>query len=145
MTKAPISIDLAKSGQLASVLTHVDYPAFNNDVACADKDTEAFFSESAVKISKAKSLCAECPMIQECATWAIRHEEYGVFGGLSAKERQMMRGGQPALNTQDVTKLRNEIKFILEASAKEVALKFGVQSRTVVRWRNILRPLGMVG
>ena len=145
MTKTPIAIALAKKGQLASMLQHVDYPNFNDEVPCAGKDTEMFFSERPSQISKAKSMCAECPMMQQCAAWAVRYEDYGVFGGLSAKERQLMRGGEPVLNTDDVTNLRAEIKYIFDASAKEVAMRFGVQSRTVVRWRNILRPLGMVG
>lgn len=145
MTKTPITIDLAKKGQLTTMLTNLEFPDFGSEAACFGQDTELFYSDDTKDIAAAKAICADCPLIQECATWAVQHEEFGVFGGLSAKERNLMRGGQPPVDTQLVAKIRAEIKFIFDASAREVALRFGVQTRTVVRWRNILRPLGMVG
>ena len=145
MTKSPVTINLAKKGQLKTVLKDLDFPDFGNDAACFGQDTELFYSEDTQAIASAKGICSGCPLIKECATWAVQHEEFGVFGGLSAKERKLMRGGLPAVDTQLVAKIRAEIKFIFDASAKEVALRFGVDTRTVVRWRNILRPLGMVG
>ena len=145
MTKTPISIHLAKNGQLENMLNNLDFPNFGSEAACAGLDTQLFYSERIKDIAVAKAVCSRCPFATQCATWAVQHEEFGVFGGLSANERKLMRGGQPAIDTQFATKLRSEIKFIFDASAKEVALRFGVETRTVVRWRNILRPLEMVG
>jgi hypothetical protein len=104
-------------------------------------DTELFFSESKTQIARAKAVCQGCPIMRECASWAIRHEEFGVFGGLSAKERHVIRGGQPVTDTSDIENIRADLQFIMLASAREIALRFGVDIRTVVRWRNILRPL----
>jgi WhiB family redox-sensing transcriptional regulator len=140
-----MTINLAKKGQLKTMLTDQAFPDFGIDAACFGQDTELFYSDDTKDISAAKAICGACPVIKECATWAVQHEEFGVFGGLSAKERNLMRGGQPAVDTQLVAKIRAELNFIFDASAKEVALRFGVQTRTVVRWRNILRPIGMVG
>jgi hypothetical protein len=79
--------------------------------------------------------------MRSCAEWALRFEDYGVFGGLSAKERYLLRGGKSALNPQEQEIVWQETTFILRASAKEVALRFGVEPRTVVRWRNLLAPM----
>ena len=90
-------------------------------------------------------MCQGCPVIKQCADWAIRYEEFGVFGGLSAKERNMIRGANGPLDPNAIELAKRDLKFILEASAREVALRFGVDTRTVVRWRNILRPVKEVG
>lgn len=40
----------------------------------------------------AKKLCRECPVLLECADYAIEaEEEYGVWGGMSANERRKLR------------------------------------------------------
>ncbi len=141
MTKAPISIRLARRGVLPTSFDLSPLPNFGDNAACANADTELFFSEKKVDIASAKSICYECPLIQKCAAWAIRYEEYGVFGGLSAKERHLLRGSKPVLNPQEQEIVWQEVTYILRASAKEVAIRFGVETRTVVRWRNVLAPL----
>ena len=41
-----------------------------------------FFSDELQDIARAKSICAECPVIVECLEGAIeRHEPFGVWGG----------------------------------------------------------------
>ena len=41
-----------------------------------------FFSEELQDIAKAKSICAECPVIHQCLEGAaIRREPWGVWGG----------------------------------------------------------------
>ena len=40
------------------------------------------------RITQAKQICRRCPVISQCATWALRtREPYGVWGGLSETER----------------------------------------------------------
>jgi len=52
-------------------------------------------------IRQAKKLCESCPVITECAEYAINAmEPYGVWGGLSPRERVAVRGlgrGRPKL------------------------------------------------
>ena len=141
MTKAPISIRLARQGVMATGLQQVQLPDFSNDAACVDSSPELFFAETPREIASAKSICNQCPLIRNCAEWALRFEEYGVFGGLSAKERHLLRGGQPALDPNEQEIAWRQTEFILLASAKEVAMRFGVEPRTVVRWRNLLAPM----
>ena len=42
--------------------------------------------------ANAKAVCATCPVIQQCLTWAMTvNEPYGVWGGKSADERHAIR------------------------------------------------------
>lgn len=141
MTKAPLSIQLARKGVLPMAIQQVPLPNFGDSAACLNSDTELFFSERAGDVAAAKSICHSCPLMRSCAEWALRFEDYGVFGGLSAKERYLLRGGKSALNPQEQEIVWQETTFILRASAKEVAMRFGVEPRTVVRWRNLLAPM----
>ena len=141
MTKAPTAIRMAREGNLPTELSQDPLPSFGERAACRRSDPELFFSESVRDIAAAKSICYSCPLVSNCAEWAIRFEDFGVFGGLSAKERYLLRGAKPALNPQEQETAFQEVQFILRASAKEVASRFGVETRTVVRWRKLLDPM----
>jgi WhiB family redox-sensing transcriptional regulator len=63
--------------------------------ACRDVDSAVFFSpdgergpKRAAREARAKAICAGCPVIRQCALHAIWYgERYGVWGGLSERER----------------------------------------------------------
>lgn len=135
----PVPIKLAKKGQLQAVLVRSAYPSFKEAAACFGAHTELFYSEDAGDIREAKSYCTACPVVKQCADWALKHEDFGTFGGLTEKERFMLRGGKPALNPQDIDAFRAEMKFILQSPAREVAKRYQVDTRTVVRWRKSLK------
>jgi hypothetical protein len=141
MTKAPTAIRLAREGILPTELSHMPLPSFGERAACRRSDPEVFFSDRVGDIAAAKSICYSCPLIQNCAQWAIRFEEFGVFGGLSAKERHLLRGAKPPLNPMEQEIALQEVAYILGAPAKVVAARFGVEPRTVVRWRKLLSPM----
>ena len=45
------------------------------------------------RIDQAKAICQSCPVITECATWALKtREPYGVWGGLSEDDRAATLG-----------------------------------------------------
>jgi WhiB family transcriptional regulator, redox-sensing transcriptional regulator len=60
--------------------------------ACREMDSWIFFPEGRTNegdVRWAKRICRDCPVRAECQEWALsRHEEYGVWGGLSDKERK---------------------------------------------------------
>jgi len=60
---------------------------------CLGTDPEAFFPPSGITtdLQAAKRVCAACPIMDECAEWAIRHESDGLWGGLMPTERQRIR------------------------------------------------------
>ena len=66
--------------------------------ACHQADGELFFSPDGERGTAkrrreraAKAICAVCPVREDCAAYAIRnHERYGVWGGLSEHERELI-------------------------------------------------------
>lgn len=79
-------------------------PDWTEDAACArvsDDEKEYFFSSNSEKISKAKEICAECPVRRMCLETALeRHERWGVWGGVDSEElrRDMAVGLDGMLN-----------------------------------------------
>jgi WhiB family redox-sensing transcriptional regulator len=74
--------------------------------ACRGMDVEIFYHparercrQKNQRITQAKAVCQTCPVITECATWALQtREPYGVWGGLSEDERAAILGiRQPAI------------------------------------------------
>lgn len=64
---------------------------------CREVGSEFFFPEED-KVSSggetytfARIICSGCPVSKECLEWAIRHEEYGMWGGKSPRERRLIR------------------------------------------------------
>ena len=38
-----------------------------------------------------KKICAGCEVRQQCLDWAVRHEGYGLWGGMTPRERMQIR------------------------------------------------------
>jgi hypothetical protein len=139
MNKTPELILIAKRENLKFLKDFTNLPELTGNEACLNAEPELFFSEFALDIAEAKATCGNCPLIQVCANYAIKHENYGVWGGMSADERYEARGRHDAYDTTDIERLSEEMQYIMTASAKDVAAKYGAQTRTVVRWRNTIR------
>ena len=56
--------------------------------ACRDHDTEAFFVEGRSK--EAKKICSECEVESECLIFALETNSLGVWGRTTTAERQRM-------------------------------------------------------
>lgn len=39
----------------------------------------------------AREICYRCPVNVECLDWALDNEEYGMWGGVAARDRARMR------------------------------------------------------
>lgn len=63
--------------------------------ACRDRPADVFFhtenergAAREARDAAAKSICAGCPVIRDCASHALRvREPYGVWGGMTEEER----------------------------------------------------------
>lgn len=62
-----------------------------DDAACRGMDPELFYAEGGAAIAKMKEVCAVCPVRQKCLEWAVTREEFGVWGGTTARERAALR------------------------------------------------------
>lgn len=47
--------------------------------------------EKWVGIKSVRSTCARCPIWSQCASYAIENEKFGIWGGLSSRERKAFR------------------------------------------------------
>ena len=58
--------------------------------ACIGSDPELFASGVTSRVLKAKAICADCPVIDQCLTFALDNEDFevGVYGGLTGDERR---------------------------------------------------------
>ena len=59
---------------------------------CAQTDPELFFPEKGGSVREAKAVCAGCPVCAQCLEHALAHDErFGVWGGLSERERRRLK------------------------------------------------------
>jgi hypothetical protein len=140
MTKRPEIVKFASKNNLEVLTDFVNLPKWKGNEAClVVEDLDFFFSEFPLDIALAKDICAECPMIEACRAYALKHENSGVWGGLSADDRFKLRGNKEAYETHEIAELIREKDFILLKSADLVAETYEVDTRTVARWRNTIR------
>jgi WhiB family redox-sensing transcriptional regulator len=74
---------------------------------CAQVDPDLWFPDKGGSTRVPKQICAGCPIKAECLAWAIATDErYGVWGGLSEKERRALKRRQQvaALSTDEQTR-----------------------------------------
>ena len=62
-----------------------------DEASCRGYDPDMFYAESGASIMKAKQLCGTCSVRERCLEWAIKREEFGVWGGTTARERAALR------------------------------------------------------
>ena len=68
------------------------------NAACRGIDTARFYhpdnergSSRARREAQAKAMCVQCPVVRQCLKWALdTREPYGVWGGMSAQERERL-------------------------------------------------------
>lgn len=67
-------------------------PEFFADGLCAQTDPESFFPEKGGSVREAKKVCFACDVRVQCLEWALDNaEHFGVWGGLSDRERRKLR------------------------------------------------------
>lgn len=68
-------------------------PSWRLDAACRDADPDLFFVERGASTRRAKAICAECPVAEECLDFALTVPgiSYGIWGGLAERERRRVR------------------------------------------------------
>jgi len=65
---------------------------------CAQTAPEAFFPEKGGSTREAKRICLGCEVKDECLEYALaRDERFGIWGGLSERERRKLKKQQATL------------------------------------------------
>lgn len=66
--------------------------AWQADALCAQTDPEAFFPEKGGSTREAKRICESCEVATQCLDYALANDErFGIWGGLSERERRKLR------------------------------------------------------
>ncbi|MDR2620836.1 MAG: WhiB family transcriptional regulator [Propionibacteriaceae bacterium] len=66
--------------------------AWQESALCAQTDPEAFFPEKGGSTREAKRVCAQCDVREQCLEYALLNDErFGIWGGLSERERRGVR------------------------------------------------------
>lgn len=72
-----------------------DALAWQENALCAQTGADFFFPAPGSSTREAKQLCGACEGREACLAYALDHDErFGVWGGLSEKERQRLRRGR---------------------------------------------------
>lgn len=62
---------------------------------CAQVDPDLWFPEKGENAREAIAICEACPALEACRRWALdTRPPYGVFGGLSPRQRRRIRDNQ---------------------------------------------------
>jgi WhiB family redox-sensing transcriptional regulator len=60
--------------------------------SCVGVDPDLFFPQRGESVVEAKAICVGCPVRAECLAHALeRNERFGIWGGLSERERRAIR------------------------------------------------------
>jgi WhiB family transcriptional regulator, redox-sensing transcriptional regulator len=93
----PVTTDLL-SGPFTVIDGGVEEPEWQERALCAQTDPEAFFPEKGGSTREAKRICSGCDVRAECLDYALAHDErFGIWGGLSERERRRLRRGEISL------------------------------------------------
>lgn len=78
-----------------SALGFVAPPTWTGNALCAQTNPEEFFPVQGGTPKHAKLICAQCPVINDCLSYALANrEQWGVWGGTTEAERaQILRAG----------------------------------------------------
>ncbi len=69
-------------------------PEWQERAHCSQTDPEAFFPEKGGSTRMAKRICKRCEVKDECLEYALVHDErFGIWGGMSERERRKMKHG----------------------------------------------------
>jgi WhiB family transcriptional regulator, redox-sensing transcriptional regulator len=71
--------------------------SWQTDALCAQTDPEAFFPEKGGSTRDAKRICTTCEVKAQCLDYALQNDErFGIWGGLSERERRRLRKARSA-------------------------------------------------
>jgi WhiB family transcriptional regulator, redox-sensing transcriptional regulator len=77
-------------------LANADY-SWRNRSICRDTDPDLFFpvgttGQALLQIARAKEVCGECPVSDECLEYALEtNQDSGIWGGLDEEQRRSIR------------------------------------------------------
>jgi WhiB family redox-sensing transcriptional regulator len=69
-------------------------PQWQDEGLCKETDPEVFYPEKGGSVRDGKLVCFACPVRAQCLQYALElDEKFGIWGGLSARERRPLKPG----------------------------------------------------
>lgn len=66
--------------------------AWHGEALCLNTDPDLFFPDNHSELMQAKAICAVCPVAAQCLKAGVDgREDFGIWGGLTAKEIKKLR------------------------------------------------------
>ena len=85
-------LGMGGTADAGSLGADADDQGWQERALCAETDPEAFFPEKGGSTREAKKICTGCEVRAECLEFAlINDERFGIWGGLSERERRRLR------------------------------------------------------
>jgi WhiB family redox-sensing transcriptional regulator len=76
---------------------HSDPLKWQDDALCAQVSQEMFFPEKGGSTKDAKRICDSCDVKAQCLAYALESgQRFGIWGGLSERQRRALVKGQAA-------------------------------------------------
>ena len=79
------------------------------EAACYGAPTNLFYKVEEnrkmnewIDVGILRSICGSCPIYKHCLAYALRHEDYGVWGGMTTNERNAFNGKAPEKQTREI-------------------------------------------
>ena len=80
---------------LADSVWQLTRPAWHAEAACFGSNVHEWYPErggDSARVARQRiAICAGCPVLAPCRDHGIRHEVYGIFGGLTPRARRLIR------------------------------------------------------
>lgn len=108
-------VDLSSYSALAELLDlHAERYAWRAYAACTAHPEVDFFPERGHSTREAKAICATCPVKDACLEVALANgEKFGIWGGMSERERRRIRRDRHQLGTREATTIEERIVDLL--------------------------------
>jgi WhiB family redox-sensing transcriptional regulator len=91
-----IDIENTSTRRSAWGLDSTDPESWRDRGLCAQTNPEAFFPNPGESNKAAKKTCLSCEVKNECLAYALEHDErFGIWGGLSERERRKLKRTRP--------------------------------------------------
>lgn len=135
-----------QGSRVTDFMATLDNARWMQHARCTEVDPELFFpvSGAAAAGTRAKAVCRTCPVIAQCAQYAIERPELeGIWGGTTANDRRDIRAEQPARpfdfrrrQAREWMERRNEALRLRNGgmTVRAIANELGVTERTAARY-----------
>lgn len=133
MARAPEVVSLAKKGQLGPVIDRSEQSPSQKEFACIKSPGISAEFAWRADTAQARPTCPGCSMLEKCVASFSNDKVSGRWTKLAG----LQIGGSHETDVE-LSRLAHEMDSILGGSPSALAEQFGVDSRTVARWRKLL-------